>query len=124
VKRVAVLVGLAPAIWCGCAAELLERRPRRPGPVPEVVLDAGGGHFRYSLRGPGWFIAARRRDALEKMGQFCGGADRYRIVDEVARVDTEARYVATDLGDEDALTKSARHYESRTVQHLYFECAK
>lgn len=116
--------GASAALGAGCAAEFLERRPRRPGPVPEVVLDAGGGHLRYSLRGPGWFVSSRRQDAIEKMNQYCGGGDRYRIVDEVARVDTQARFVATDLGDEDSLNKSDRHYETRTVQHLYFECVK
>ena len=108
----------------GCVAEFVETRPRRPGPVSEVGLDAGGGHLRYSLRGPGWAVASRRKDAFEKIATFCGGPERYRIVDEVARVDTAARYTATDLGDEDSLTKASRHYESRTVQHLYFECEK
>lgn len=118
------LAGASAALSAGCTAEFVERRPRRRGPVPEVVIDAGGGHLRYSLRGPAPFVSSRRRDALEKIAEFCGGETRTRIVDEVARVDTEARYVGGDLEDEDGLSKTSRHYESRTVQHLYFECEK
>lgn len=112
------------ALLSGCTAEFVERRARRAGPVPEVVLDAGGGHLRYSLRGFRLAVASRRKDAIEKMEAFCGGPDRYTIVDEVAREDVSARYVATDLADEDALTKNSRHFQSQTVQHLYFECKK
>ncbi|MBI5202903.1 MAG: hypothetical protein HY925_15025 [Elusimicrobia bacterium] len=108
----------------GCTAEFVEKRPRRNGPVPEIVLDAGGGHLRWSLRGGGWLVKSRRADALEQIAAYCGGETKYKIVDEVARVDTEARYVTDDLGESENLSKGDRHYESRTVQHLYFECEK
>lgn len=106
----------------GCAAQFVEKRPRRPGPVPEVVLDPGGGHLRYSLKGPAWAVRSRREDALAKMGAFCGGESKVRILDEVSRDETAAAYGGEDL--EDGLNKAGRHYQFQNTHHLYFECAK
>ncbi|MBI4423075.1 MAG: hypothetical protein HY554_05080 [Elusimicrobia bacterium] len=106
----------------GCAAELVERRPRRPGPVPEVVLDAGGGHVRYSLKGPELLVRRRKRDAWEKMALQCGGPDRFRVVDEVAREEAEASYTGEEL--DEPLKATDRHYAVATRQHVYFECVK
>ena len=108
----------------GCAADLVEMRPRKAGPVPDVVLDAGGGHIRYSLRGPGFLVAARRRDALEKMADACGGEGRFRIIDEVAREETHASFIGGDLDEDEGVSKSSRHYEFVSTQHVYFDCEK
>ena len=112
------------ALAAGCSAELVEMRKGRPGPVPGVVLDAGGGHVRYSLRGPRFIVAARRKDALEKMAEACGGEGRFRIVDEVAREETQANFLGEDLDEEGQISKSSRHYDFVTTQHVYFECEK
>lgn len=119
--RMLLPVLLAAGAVSGCAAEFVESRVRRPGPVPEVVLDPGGGHLRYSLKGPSWAVRSRRNDALAKMSQFCGDS-KYRILDEVSRDETSATYAGDDL--EEGLSKSGRHYEYQKTHHLYFECGK
>lgn len=107
----------------GCSAHFVEKRPRRPGPVPEVVLDPGGGHLRYSLKGPAWVVKSRREDAVAKMGAFCGGESKVKILDEVSRDETAASYGGSEDLD-DGLNKSGRHYQFQKAHHLYFECAK
>lgn len=116
--RAALLVFCA----AGCAAEIVERRPRRAGPVPEVLLDAGGGHLRYSLRGPRLLVERRRQDAWAKMALLCGGESRFRVVDEVAREDVEASFTGDEL--DEPLKATDRHYGTRSRQHVYFECIK
>jgi hypothetical protein len=112
------------AASAGCSAELVEMRKRKAGPVPDVVLDAGGGHVSYSLRGWGFLVASRRKDALEKMAEACGGEKRFRIVDEVAREETHASFFGDDVDEEGEVSKAGKHYDFVTTQHVYFECER
>ncbi|MCX5789665.1 MAG: hypothetical protein NTX64_14345 [Elusimicrobia bacterium] len=119
-----IRIALVALCAAGCSAELVEMRKPRPGPVASVVLDAGGGHVQYSLRGPGFVVSARRKDALEKMAEACGGEGRFRIVDEVARQEAQASFLGGDVDEEGEVSKASRHYDFVTTQHVYFECEK
>ncbi len=122
-KRLPALV-LAAALACGCGAELGERRAKKSGPVKEVgLIDAGGGQVKYSLKGAEFLKKSRRKDAFAKMTEACGGADRFRIVDEVAREEVGATYKAEEL-EASAAYKKSLHYATEMYQHIFFECSK
>lgn len=108
----------AALLAAGCAGELVEMRRRVKGPVPEVGwLDPGGGHAKYSLAGGKWAVEERRKDALAKIGAYCGG--KYRVVDELDRAETETPFTA-DL--EENVAAGSKHYRKADYRHLYFEC--
>lgn len=114
---------LAVVIFTGCHAVMVQTRPVARGPVPGVVIDAGGGEIKYATQGLGWAVTKRREDALAQMDKYCGGAKSYSIIDEVEREDAEAGF--RNEGDVvENLSEKAKHYETDRYQHIYFECSK
>lgn len=106
----------------GCQATMVETRKRVQGPVAEVAwIDVGGGQARYALGRWRWLEQTRRADALQKIADYCGGAGKFKIVDEVDREVNEARYSGEDV--EDTVGTGGRHYRKAKYHDVYFECA-
>lgn len=110
-------------LWslAGCTAQMVEQRPPRQGPIPEVgLIERGRGEARYSTEGWGWVIALRRRTALAKIRRFCKGM-KFEIVEEFTRDDVEVPYTQGELDAN--LGKGLRHYRVDSFHHVVFECA-
>jgi len=122
-RRAAALAAAGALLAAGCSSTFVESRKKVKGPVSEVgLIDAGGGHIKYSTSGWESVVRGRRRDAFSRMAGYCGGADRYKIVDEVTRYEDEAAFQAEDL--EESVGSKGRHYGTHPYQHLFFECLK
>ncbi len=110
------------ALICGCAVDMVESRPRRMGSVEGVgVIDPGGGHLRYPIKGGNFLIKKRRRRAFKKMARHCGGEKRFRIKKEYTIEDVETSFQQTDL--EAAKLLEQDHYTVERYRHVVFECA-
>lgn len=118
------------AIFCvlgslfGCAeVEMMSLRPQRAGPVPEVgIVDAGGGHLRYPLKGPRLVVRKRRERAMRKMAAICRGSALFRITREFTSEDSDTEYAERELSS-DTLTQSA-HYRVDAYRHVEFQCVQ
>lgn len=120
-SRAAALAALAALTLSGCQAQLVETRRPVKGPVAAVGwLDPGGGAARYLLSGANFILEQRRSDAMTRIGVFCGGQGRYKIVDEVDRYASEATFHDEDL--EGKVASGGRHYETDKYRYVYFEC--
>ncbi|MFH1723390.1 MAG: hypothetical protein ABII00_02090 [Elusimicrobiota bacterium] len=119
-----VLVAAAAlAASSGCEASFVETRRRVRGPVPEVgLIDPGGGHARYALKGPVWLVRKRRARAFRKMAGYCEGKDLIRIRKEYSRDDAVTPFQASDL-DPAKLLESG-HYKVESYRHIIFECIR
>lgn len=120
-KRAVLL--FCAALICGCAVETMEIRPRRMGPVEGVgVIDPGGGHLRYAIKGGNFMIEKRRKRAFKKMAKHCGGEELFRIKKEYTIEDVETSFQQTDL--EAAKLLEQNHYTIERYRHVVFECAE
>lgn len=117
------LILSAGVLLSGCHAVMVQTRPQARGPVPGVVIDAGGGQIKYASQGFGWIVRKRREDALAQIDAYCGGKGQYSIVDEVEREDAEAGF-RTEGDVVENINDKAKHYETDRYQHIYFECSK
>lgn len=116
-------LGLALAGLAACKASLVDTRQALKGPVPEVpYIDFGGGEVRYPLGGAKSLRGFRRRDALAKMGRFCGGAAHVKVEREFDRDDMETPYHAGEL--EEVVALQAEHYRVHPYRHIVFGCTK
>lgn len=116
-----VLVILAACVLAACAAETIERRRPRRGPVKEVgYVDYGGGHVRYSAEGWSWAVASRRRLALKLMSRNCGKDLEPKVTDEYVRQDADAPYAGQDI--DSSMSIGDEHYKIERFVHLSYEC--
>ena len=108
------------AALAGCTAEMVQKKPPRKGPVPEVgLIDKGNGDIRYSVEGWAWVIAGRRRTALRKIKKLCKDLS-YSIIDEFTREDVEVPYSQDELDTN--MDKGVRHYNISPFHHILFDC--
>lgn len=115
------LAALAAVALLACRADFVEKRRRVAGPVPEVgLIDAGGGHLRFALKGPGFVVEGRRKDAFRKMTAYCGGEGSVRVEKEYAREDVETPYNAQDI--EETVARNLAHYKIEEYRHIEFRC--
>lgn len=121
-NRLGVLLP-AVLILLGCTAQMVSTRKRQKGPVPEVgVIDAGGGHIRYALKGPKSLVRKRRKNAYKKMAEYCEGMKLVRVLKEYTSDDVETPYHVDDL-DADKLLDGG-HYRIDAYRHIEFECVR
>ncbi len=114
-------LSLCVIVLTGCGASFVERRRRVRGPVAEVgLIDPGGGHVRYALRGPGWLVRARRRKAFKKMAEYCEGKELVRVEGEYSREDVLTPFHAADLDEKKLL--GTGHYQVEEYRHILFRC--
>ncbi len=118
--RMGLILVLVFAI-SGCVADIVAMRPRLEGPVAEVgLIDPGGGHVRYALKGPKYLLKKRRKSAFKKMIKHCRGEKLFQIHKEFTRGDVETPYHSTDLTPEKLLEDG--HYQVESYRHIVFEC--
>lgn len=116
----AVLLSCAALIF-GCAVDIIESRPRRLGTVEGIgVIDPGGGHLRYAIKGGNFWVKKRRRRAFKKMARNCGGEKRFGIKKEYTIEDVETSFQQTDLAAAKLLEQD--HYTIERYRHIIFEC--
>jgi len=102
---------------------MVETRRRVRGPVAEVgIIDPGGGHVRYALKGPGWLVRGRRKAAFKKMAKYCEGEDLVRVEREYQSEDAMTPFNSSDL-DEQKLME-AGHYRVESYRHVLFRCVR
>jgi len=119
----AVLVCLGMLPLLGCDASLVSTRRRIRGPVAEVgVIDPGGGHARYAMKGPRWVARKRRKAAFRKMAKYCEGEGLIRIEKEYESEDVMTPFNSTDL-DENKLLETG-HYRVELYHHMLFHCER
>ncbi len=119
-RRLALLV-VGAACLAACAAENVERRRPRRGPVKEVgFVDFGGGRVRYSAEGWSWFVAGRRRLARKLMSHNCGRDLEPRVTDEFTRQDADAKYAEEDIAS--TIPRGDAHFVVERFVHLTYEC--
>ncbi len=106
----------------GCAVEMIELRARRVGPAGVGVIDSGGGHLRYPIKGGQFSVKKRRSRAFKKMAKHCGGEKRFRIKKEYTIEDVETSFQQTDLEASKLLEQG--HYTVERYRHILFECAE
>ncbi len=108
----------------GCAAtDMVQVRTPRKGPVAGVgIVDPGGGHIRYPLKGPERVVRNRRKAAYRKMAQQCGGKTLFRVKREYSREDDSTPFDSTDLEAEKLMADE--HYQVEDHRHILFECVK
>jgi hypothetical protein len=112
---------LALLALSACVAETIERRAPRKGPVKEVgYVEFGGGHVRYSSEGWSWFVASRRKLALNLMRRNCGRDLDPKITDEYTRQDADASYNGVDI--DSSMSIGDKHYVIENYVHLSYEC--
>jgi hypothetical protein len=98
-------------------------RKARYGPVKAVgVIDAGGGHVKYPLKGGRWIVSKRRKRAFRVMSKHCGGKKYFAILREYSKEDAQAPYHGGEL-DIDKLT-AGEHYKVYRYRHILFTCRK
>ena len=115
------LCAAAVLFLSGCRAEMVESLKRMKGPVAEVgLIEPGGGHVRYALKGPSFLVRKRRSDAFKRMARYCEGEDLVRIEKEETREDVETPYHAQDLSE--SIGQQLSHYRVETYRHIRFRC--